>query len=350
MKPIKESLDRIQQTINTIKNEAQRKKAQEEFDKLPKDPSLYQIKAYNVDLGNIPAATDPEIVFESYAKKAAENQCKFYSNSHYELIKIDDARFECVIKDGQNNVLEKTISDPKTMLYYHCSLEKNEKQQKGENEPSNIKYLNDIRQCDSYDVDVLDNDEDMRAVFRCNHIYENSNATWHVEKNLLKKEKTVHTEGISGTQEIYNFNATLGKENNYIILNSKKQAGLGANLRYKSDYEYETIVVDDGDLIEHKAGEKHIVENDQCAFLSKEIEVETRDEENFKKTTTLNCSLYPNEIDRSEEIGKINNNEKLSTQLSGQVISSTNDLSEAMQKDNKQGNLQANINPNSIKR
>ena len=132
MKSFEESLHSIQEAISAIKDPEAKRKAQEEFEKMPKDLYAYRIVSPVVSGISFLASTDKEIIYEEYAKKVGQSMLKYWQNSPdiYVEIKGND-KIQILNAADSENVKFETVSIGKTAddcfdiaIYYknrkHC--------------------------------------------------------------------------------------------------------------------------------------------------------------------------------------------------------------------------------------
>lgn len=349
MKGLEESLSAIQKAVESIKDEETKKKALEEFERIPKDPSSYRIISPAVSGIDFPATTDKEIVYEEYARKVGISLLQYWSNTPGIFVEIKgndktqrlaatdikkgeyttsangttahDA-FEITVYNNNGDVLEHlNIEKPNMMLDYDCTVERFEQPQLYDKEV--VITPNDIRYLDNYHIAGTLGSENL-VILNVDHRIANNHAVMHFEGNK-KNYTTVHTPGTRSEQEIYQFRfQTIGKTDHLMVSTTTSKHYLDGNLEDRFVQTGQTAIYENNSLTHQSKSETKKVKKDGKVFI-RDTKIKTNeDKKTFTKVTETSLGDIASNV--VKEVGTIKKGQPLDLSMTGEVVEATNDL------------------------
>ena len=353
MKNFQESLEEIQKSIDAVKDEDIKKKVQEQFDKVPKDESLYVIDTYNSVLQTkLPASATTREIMEAYVKDKAKDvlnhyyyesgvlnadetfdgekaDFKFFTLKefieqdyvHHFYLRLQDEseNNQCILSYKIYNTFGDVISSEKftefdvaATLFYEAKIS-----QELEKKYVDVRDSGWASKCTTYQIDnSFLNYNGQCNFFEIEEIVTDHTATQHYEGKSFNKAKMVKTQGVCQRQDRFSFNSASGRGKclpREEIREWSQELGLDSNLSEYNLREHNTTTIVDGKITEIDNKKELKSEGNTRS----KIEIVKLDGLNFTKETKKEKI---EEVEHTIEQGTLLKDEKLSLDLKGEKL------------------------------
>lgn len=363
MKTFEQTLEEIQNAINSIKDDEIRQKAQNQFNLVPREKSLYSIRSHSDVIGRdeISANLSPREIVGEYARRKAEREMEHYVGkgqytidekykSEYHIpetndktlpedyymhddphdniaedvtggwkLGIDDVsddqkmRFKYTITNNNGNVIDSQVvteDDAAFDMYYKGHVDKEiEKKNPDQFDLSTAKKRIEAKlgshksyngNCNSFTVDSTTLDES------AGHYFEGEN---------FNKAERIDTEGVVKRRETFSFDSASGKgriPSQEEIRESMEELGIDKNLEKYVSRESNITDIIDGKITE--IDRERSVESGNTTKTQKD-KVTLDNESGFTKETDKKIET---QVDKSVEKGVLKPDQKLSLDVVGE--------------------------------
>jgi hypothetical protein len=350
MKSLEVALNEIKKAIETITDEETKRKALEEFERLPKDPASYKIVSPAIAGINFPATTDKEIIYEDYAKKLGISMLEYYSNAPGIYVEIKgnnrtqrlsatdlkkgeyttfanettpNNAFDITVYNANGDVLDHlNIEKQDMMLDYNYTIERTEKPQLYKKEVAI--NARDIRYIDSYRIGGTPGFKNQFSL-TVDHRVSDNHAVMHYEG-----KRKIYTPGTQSNQEIYEFRFyIIDGKNHLMVTTSTRRHYFDSNLEEKFTKASERKIYNNNVLTNQFKSEEKSIKKDKKVFI-RETQIKTNDDgKSFTKVTETRLGDRASNI--VEEVGPLEKGQRLDLAMTGEVVRSTNDLDELLE-------------------